>query len=157
MRANQHLTIERVGIKYGLLTCAGLIGYFLLMKAFNLEHNLELRAFNLIILGSGVLAAVKYFKHHAFHSMTYLRGLGAGMLTSIIAVISFSLLVFIYLSFIQPQFMEVIRNNEPFGLYLNPYNVTAIIVFEGLASGFLLSFAMMQYYKTSHFTNPVDK
>lgn len=157
MKANHHLTIEKVGMKYGLLTCAGLIGYFLLMKAFNLEHNLELRAFNLVILGSGVLASIKYFKDHAYHSMTYLKGLGAGMLTSIIAVISFSLLVFIYLTFIQPQFMEVIQTNEPFGLYLNPYNVTAIIVFEGLASGFLCSFAIMQYYKTSHFTNPVNK
>ncbi|MGB3179815.1 MAG: DUF4199 domain-containing protein [Cyclobacteriaceae bacterium] len=154
---NNHLTIEKVGIKYGLLTCAGLVGYFLLMKAFGFEHQLELRALNLLILGSGVLASIKYFKGHTYHNMTYLRGLGAGLLTSMIAVISFALLVFIYLTFIQPGFMEVIRENEPFGVYLNPYNVTAIIILEGIASGFMCSFAIMQYFKTSHLVNPVDK
>lgn len=154
---HHHLTIEKVSLKYGLMTCAGLVGYFLLMKAFNLEHHLEFRALNLVILGSGVLAAIKYFKDHSYHAMTYLRGLGAGILTAMIAVMSFAILLFIYLSFIQPGFMEVIKENEPFGLYLNPYNVTGIIILEGVASGFLLSFAIMQYYKTSHLADPVNK
>lgn len=143
-------TIERIGIKYGVLMALALVGYFLLMKAINLEQNLELRVFNLIILSSFVLIAIdKYKKMKGVH-LTYLKGVGLGLLTSVVGVFIFASLVLLYVTLIDPVFMEIIKQNEPFGDYLTPLLVSIAILIEGMASGFIASFAIMQYYKVSH-------
>ncbi|MEK6482254.1 DUF4199 domain-containing protein [Catalinimonas sp. 4WD22] len=150
METNGNNTIERIGVRYGLLMTLALVGYFLIMKAINLEQNLELRIFNLIILSSFVLMAIdKYKKMKGVH-LTYLKGVGLGLLTSVVGVFTFASLVLLYVTVIDPAFMEVIQQNEPFGSYLNPLLVSIAILIEGTASGFIASFAIMQYYKVSH-------
>ncbi len=59
MKLTDILTIERLAIKYGILMALAPVGFFLLMKAFGLHHNLELRALNIVILSIFVLIAVK--------------------------------------------------------------------------------------------------
>ncbi|MDF9795267.1 hypothetical protein OKW21_000530 [Catalinimonas alkaloidigena] len=150
METNSKNTIERLGVKYGVLMTLALVGYFLLMKAVNLEQNLELRVFNLIILSSFVLMAIdKYKKKKGLH-LTYLKGVGLGLLTSVVGVFVFATLVLLYVTILDPAFMEIIKQNEPFGSYLNPLLVSIAILIEGTASGFIATFAIMQYYKVSH-------
>lgn len=150
METHSNNTIERIGIRYGILMTLALVGYFLLMKAINLEQNLELRVFNLIILTSFVLMAIDRYKKMKGVHLTYLKGVGLGLLTSVIGVFIFASLVLLYVTIIDPAFMEVIQQNEPFGSYLNPLLVSIAILIEGTASGFIASFAIMQYYKVSH-------
>lgn len=150
METHSNNTIERIGLKYGILMTLALVGYFLLMKAVNLEQNLELRVFNLIILSSFVLMAIDRYKKMKGVHLTYLKGVGLGLLTSVVGVFIFASLVLLYVTIIDPAFMEVIQQNEPFGSYLNPLLVSIAILIEGTASGFIASFAIMQYYKVSH-------
>jgi len=149
--------IESTALKYGGLMAMALAGFFLLMKAFGLEHNLELRALNLIILFSFILMAVSYYKKSDPRNFEYLKGLGLGLLTSIFGVIIFATLVLLYITVIDPAFMDLIKEREPFGDFLNPLLVSFTIVIEGIASGFLATYAIMQYHKQSHFVSPVKK
>ena len=147
MRRTRYL--ELTALKYGLLTAAGLIAYFLLMKVVGLVQIVELRMLNLFILIAGVGFAIREYKRRSDDEMDYLQGFGIGMLTSAVSVIPFALFIFAYLNFFDPAFMETIRQEEPFGQYLNPYMAAVAIFFEGMGSGLILSFIIMQYMKGS--------
>lgn len=149
--------IENTALKYGGLMALALVGFFLLMKAFGLEHNLELRAINLFILFSFVLISIDRYEKTNPENFVYLKGMGLGLLTSAVGVLIFATLVILYITVINPSFMGVIQENEPFGDFLNPLLVGCTIVIEGMASGFLATYAIMQYYKRSHFVSPVKK
>lgn len=64
------------------------------------------------------------------------KGLGQGVLTGIIASILFAIFVFIYTNLLDPEFMQSIIENEPFGSYLNPYIAAVAVAIEGIASRF---------------------
>lgn len=149
--------IEITALKYGGFMALALVGFFLLMKAFGLEHNLELRALNLFILFSFVLMSIDHYEKKSPDNFVYLKGMGLGLLTSVVGVLIFATLVILYITVINPAFMEVIQQNEPFGDFLNPLLVGCTIVIEGMASGFLATYAIMQYYKRSHFVSPIKK
>ncbi|WP_162426221.1 hypothetical protein [Pontibacter pudoricolor] len=54
--------MEKIALKYGLLTAIGLIGYFFIMKAIGLSHIVELRFLNSVILTIGIVMALRGFK-----------------------------------------------------------------------------------------------
>ena len=145
---NTSFTIEKTAEKYGLITAIGLIALFFLMKLIGVVHVIELRALNFFVLATGVIMALRYFSKTKPESFTYLKGLGLGVLTAIIASVSFGLFVFIYTNFIDPAFMQSIVENEPFGQYLNPYIVGVAVAVEGIASGLILAFIIMNYMDT---------
>ncbi|MEM9675825.1 MAG: DUF4199 domain-containing protein [Bacteroidota bacterium] len=141
--------IEKLSVRYGILMAFALAGYFFLMKAFGLEHNLELRALNLLILVSFILMAIKKYKMIKGGEMAYLKGLGLGILTTVVGTLSFAIMVVFYVTVVSPEFMELIKTQEPFGSFLNPFLVACTIVIEGVASGFLATYGIMQFFKPS--------
>jgi hypothetical protein len=118
------------------------------MKLVGIVHIIELRALNIFVLAAGVIVALRYFSKVKHKSFTYLKGLGLGVLTCIIASVLFGLFVFVYTNFIDPPFMQEIVDNEPFGQYLNPYIAGVAVVVEGIASGLILTFIVMNYMDT---------
>ncbi len=145
---NSRVTIERTAEKYGLLTAIGLIILFFIMKLLGVVHVVELRVLNFFVLAAGVVMALRFFKATSPQSFTYLKGLGLGVLTGIIASVLFGLFVFIYTNFLDPAFMQAIVDNEPFGQYLNPYIAGVAVAVEGIASCLILSFIVMNYMDT---------
>lgn len=142
------ITIEKTAEKFGLLTTLGLIALFFIMKLLGVLHIIELRALNFFVLGTGVILALRSFKQKKPQSFTYLKGLGLGVLTGIIGSVAFALFVFIYTKFLDPAFMQTMIENEPFGQYLNPYIAAVAVAVEGIASGLILSFIVMNYLDT---------
>lgn len=138
-------SIEYNGLRGGAFIFIGLVAYFLIMNALDLEHNLELRAFNIIIMGAGVFLSIKAIngKNDDFD---YFKGIGTGMLAAFSSSLAFAIFVFIYLMS-NPEFLAEIKEVEPFGNYLNAFIISFIIVMEGSGSGFFLSYASMQWYK----------
>ncbi|WKK85650.1 DUF4199 domain-containing protein [Marivirga arenosa] len=141
-------SIEYNGIVGGIGVLLGLIALFIIMKLTGLEHNLELRALNIFIMGAGVLYSIKSIKKHN-SEFNYFKGIGTGMLTAAISSIAFATFIFIYLMG-NPDFLMEIKNVEPFGNYLNAFTISFIIILEGAGSGFFLSFGVMQWYKKRH-------
>jgi hypothetical protein len=145
---SERITIEKTAEKYGLLTAVGLIALFFIMKVLGIVHIIELRVLNFFVLAAGVVMALRYFSSTKPASFTYLKGLGLGVLTGIVASVIFGLFVFVYTNFIDPAFMQSMVENEPFGQYLNPYIAAVAVAVEGIASGLILSFIAMNYMET---------
>lgn len=139
-------SIEFNGLIGGLLTFIGLLIFFLIMSAIGLEHNLELRSLNLFIMVGGVYFSIRTIKRKN-KDFDYLKGIGTGFLAALSSSVAFALFNIIYLTAINPAFMTEVIAEEPFGAYLNPYSVAIVILMEGVASGFLFTFGLMQWFK----------
>jgi hypothetical protein len=138
---------------YGLLIAAGLIAYFLVMKVAGFSHHVELRLLNLFILIGGVYFALKKFKSMHEEHLNYFRALITGVATSAIASIVFAAFLFLYLQ-IDTELMQSVVTNEPMGRYLNPYIVAFVVALEGVFSGLLVTFILINYVETDEVNVP---
>tara|TARA_Y100001980_G_C14556908_1_gene353317 strand:- start:74464 stop:74940 length:477 start_codon:yes stop_codon:yes gene_type:complete len=138
--------LEKKAFKNGLTITALLIAYFLIMKSVGLIHQYELRGFNAVIMFTGVFLTIRAYRKHHDRDFSYLRGMSLGVLTSLTTAVSFAAFVLIFI-LSSPNFMEMIRQNEPHGMYLNEYGIGIVIFIEAAASGFIFSFLTMQWFK----------
>jgi Protein of unknown function (DUF4199) len=136
--------------RYGLLISAGLVLYFLLMKLMGLVHVVELRVFNFFIMLAGLFRAFREYKETDLNrQFNYLRAFVFGISTAIIGSLIFALFLFIYLTYIDRALMESIVNHESFGNYLNPYVAAVIVAVEGIFSGILATFIIVNMKSAS--------
>jgi len=133
--------------KWGIITSAILISYFLVMKFAGLVHILELRYLNAFIMLGGIWFAVREFKRK--FEFNYFSGLITGLSTGFIATTIFAVFSFLYVTVIDPAFMKAIQENDLMGQYLNQYLVPVQIFIEGATSAFLFSYIAMQRLKVS--------
>lgn len=149
--------VEKIAFKYGILMAASLTAFFLLMKLIGWAEILELRILNIFILAYFLWMALKDYLHKHQDNITYFKGFGLGILTGAFGALFFSLFIFIYISLLDPDFLDYIKTHQAFGEYLNPYLISVTIFLEGTASGFLVSYGFMQYYKRSHLVDPLEE
>jgi hypothetical protein len=144
---------NRIPESYGLRIAAGLIVYFVVMHLTHLSHHVELRLLNLLILITGVYLALKKFKEtHGAH-LNYFRALATGVATAALGSFIFAIFLFFYMKF-DTSLMESIVKNEPMGRYLNPYMASFIVALEGLFSGLLVTFILINYVSTDEVNEP---
>ena len=139
---------NRIPENYGLRIAAGLILYFLVMKFAGLLYILELRMLNLLILVAGIYYALKKFKETHEDHINYFRGLVTGVATGAIASFAFAVFFWVYVSFLDPALMQFLIDNEPMGRFLNPYITAFIVMLEGVFSGLLVTFVLLNYITT---------
>lgn len=138
---------NRIPENYGLRVAAGLIGFFVLMFVLGFGHVIELRLLNLIILAVGVYFALQKYKATHGASINYFMALATGVSTAAIGSGVFALFLFIFLR-VDTGFMEWIIANEPMGRFMNPYIASFIVALEGVFSGLLVTFVLINYIKT---------
>jgi hypothetical protein len=142
--------MEKIGIKYGLFTAAGLIIYFLLMKLIGLSHIVELRFVNGIIMAIGITLAIKGYKDSVHGMIGYFKGLLVGLITSVVATLLFAAFMLVFIKMLDHSLLEVLSANRYFGdrLEVTPGIVIFTVLFlEGIISGFMISFIAMQWFK----------
>lgn len=144
---------NRIPENYGLRLAAGLILYFVAMKALDLAHIIELRLLNLFILVAAIWFALKKFKNTHHQHLNYFRGLATGVGTGAIGSILFALFMFVYMT-VDSSMMQAIIDKDPMGRYLNPYMAAFIIALEGVFSGLLVSFVLINYVDTDDVNAP---
>ncbi|MFN0189876.1 MAG: hypothetical protein ACKVQV_14335 [Bacteroidia bacterium] len=146
---NVKTTIQQLGIKVGLVICALYIGFFLLMKALNLGHISELRYINFLILILGLIYVFNYFKRPGY-KIEYLSGMGLGFITSTVSLMPFAFFLYLYFSYIDPDLLIKIKSGSTLmSSYLTPLASAIGVAIEGIAYGVIVSFIIMQYYKSS--------
>jgi hypothetical protein len=128
--------------KVAAVTAASLIGFFLLMKLFNLNTVVELRFLNIFIVLFGVRHVLLRKREDNGGKLQYLDGMMAGFMTAFAAAVFFAVFVFIYLN-VDGGFMLYLRNTQPFGNYLTPASASLVTVLEGAASGAIITFMLM--------------
>ncbi len=135
-------------IRYGLFTAAGLIIYFVFMKFIGQERNLYLRFFNGIILIVGVYLLLKNeFQKVENERPSYLEGLANGMILTVTSVFAFIAFLAIYVSYFDSAFIEVLEDSKIWGSNLTLSEASFAIFAEGMASGAIISFGWMQFFK----------
>lgn len=139
---------NQIHINYGLKIAGGLIVYFLIMKFAGLLNVVELRLLNLVIQVAGVYIALRTFKRTHEDHLNYFRALVTGVATAAIGAIIFAAFLFIYMEFIDTAFMQFIIDNEPMGRFLNPYMASFIVALEGVFSGLLVTFVLINFVDT---------
>lgn len=136
-------------LPYAIYTGIALILYFLIMKLLGLETNFYLRIFNFFIMTGGIYFLLRNSIRRSDESIGYLDGLRMGLQFTIISVLIFIAFLGLYLKFFDRSFLNVMQDS---GLWASE-NVTisqaSIGVFiEGIASGLIITFAWMQYFKS---------
>ncbi len=145
---------NRIPRRYGLRIAAGLIAYFLIMYFVGIAENSEYRLLNVFILLVGVYFALKKFKETHANSIHYFRALAVGLSTSVTAATIFGVFLFVFLK-LDSSLMLSIQENEPMGQYLNAYIVSFIAALEGVFSGMLVTFIIINFMDTDSVNKPV--
>ena len=144
---------NRIPENYGLRIAAALIAYFVIMKLMGLSHHVELRLLNLLILVGGVYYALKKYRDTHAHQLNYFRALITGVSTAAIGSLIFALFLFVYMK-VDADMMQSIIENEPMGRYLNAYIAAFIVALEGVFSGLLVTFVLINYVHTDEVNQP---
>jgi hypothetical protein len=144
---------NRIPESYGLRIAVGLIVYFVVMHLTGLSHHVELRLLNLLILVTGVYLALKKFRETHGAQLNYFRALATGVSTAAIGSFIFAGFLFAYMK-LDASLMTSIVENEPMGRYLNPYIASFIVALEGLFSGLLVTFILINYIATDEVNEP---
>ncbi len=139
----------KLPIKYGALTALGLIVYFVLMKLLGLETNFLLRIFNFVFIIAGIYAMYRVMYNAPNEGPSYFAGLGAGVVLTVTAVLVFLVFLGAYVTYVDPSFMQVLEDSKIWGADLELVEITFAIFVEGLASGLIISFGLMQYFKNN--------
>ncbi len=133
--------------KAAVICLAGLIGFFLLVKALGFAHITQLRLINLLILFFAIRHVLRQERREDNNRLEYLTGLMHGTFLSILVSIGFAAFVFFYLSYLDRSLLQHMIQHEVFGEFLNPLSAALITFVEGLASGTVLSFVLMRVLK----------
>lgn len=144
---------NRIPQSYGLRIALGLIVYFLVMLVAGLAHEVELRLLNLLILVAGVYLALRKFRETHEDHLNYFRALITGVSTAAIGSFIFASFLFLYMS-LDNALMQSIVENEPMGRYMNPYIAACIVALEGLFSGLLVTFILINFVATDEVNEP---
>jgi len=147
---------NRIPENYGLKITAGLVLFFVFMRIIGLHHHVELRLVNLIILSVGIYYALKKFKGTHGDHMNYFRGLITGVAAAAVSSTLFGIFMFLYMK-LDSGLMQSIIDNEPMGHYLNPYISSFIVALEGLFSGMLVTFLLMNSINTDDVNEPAGE
>jgi hypothetical protein len=94
---------------------------------------------------NGCLLFIKQYKRTHAGELNYFRALAAiGVSSSFIGTSTFVLFVFLYLK-IDQSLMQSIIESESMGPYLNEYTATFAVWVEGIFSGFIMTFILINF------------
>jgi hypothetical protein len=139
---NKKISMQNLAIRYGSMMFAGFTLFFLLMNAFGIASNTNLRIFNFVIHIAFIYLAIKSYREtHRDTFQNYAKGLVLGMYTSAIGVLGFTVFFSLYLS-INPTLMLDFKQSLPLSKYLNPFTLSIFVLVEGTAVSLIASYIL---------------
>jgi hypothetical protein len=138
--------MRSLSIQFGLLMLAGFIAIFYIIYMLGYAQHTELRVFNAVVHLSCMYLAIKaYYKTDRENVENYMLGVAQGMEASIIGVVGYALFIAAFME-IDPRLMNLIKQNSPMAIYLNPYTITLGILTEGLIVSLIGSYILTRIY-----------
>lgn len=129
-----------------MLTYAGIVLYFLLMKLCGWEEIVFLRVLNIgiVVFMTNRLAKLNLSENP---NLEYHTALGSLFLANGLAVVLSVASFAFYAKIIDPSFMAHFRGGVLWDTHITLSQALASLVLEGAASSFIVSFVVMQYWK----------
>ncbi|MBS9462455.1 DUF4199 domain-containing protein [Flagellimonas sp. 389] len=137
-------------IRFGIVTSASLIAYFLILSLLGKHTNVFYSLFNGFITGFGIYETIKYTKLRLGKDFSYGKGFTAGITTGFIATLLFTIFFALYSTELNSKFL-----NELSAVWAKDYaNFEGIVFFTvaimGFATALVLTLSFMQLFKTSN-------
>lgn len=155
----QKVYTPKLALKSGILICFSFITYFMLMKMFNLIHITELRFLNIFIMTGGLVLTFRQYRFKSkILNINYLDGMFLGVLTSLISVVTYTVFIYFYFLKIDPALLQELKGNTVMtGNSLSATSAAATVIVEGICAGIILSFIILQYYKSGFYKTVQEK
>ena len=137
-------------IRFGIVTSAVLIAYFLILSLLGKHTNVFFSLFNGIITGFGIYETIKYTKTRLGKDFNYGKGFTAGITTGFIATILFTIFFALYSTELNSNFLTELSK-----VWAKDFSHFEAIVFftvaiMGFATTLVLTLSFMQLFKTSN-------
>lgn len=136
-------------LRFGLVTSAILIAYFLVLALLDLHTNPLFSLFNSIITGFGIYEVVRLRKLQDISTFSYGEGFKTGVITGSIATVVFSVFFLIYSTEINTEYLPNLTNSMNGSFNINAGLITFIVAVMGLATTLISALVIMQRFKIS--------
>ncbi|WP_406685570.1 DUF4199 domain-containing protein [Seonamhaeicola sp. MEBiC1930] len=136
-------------IRFGLVTCAVLIAYFLILSLFDKHTNPAFSFFNALITGFGVYEAVRLNKLQSVNTFSYTEGFKTGITTGFIATLLFTVFFLLYTTEVHSNFLPELLETFNGTFTVDIGMVTFIVAVMGLATSVVATLSVMQLFKNS--------
>ncbi|MBP93143.1 MAG: DUF4199 domain-containing protein [Flavobacteriaceae bacterium] len=136
-------------VRFGLITSAVLIAYFLVLALFNKHTNPAFSFLNAVITAFGIFETIRYYKLEQGTNFTYSGGFIAGLITGIIATVLFTLFFLLYITEVNADFVSEVLTLVDFGSPVSVGVMTFVVGIMGVATTVISAFTVMQYFKKS--------
>lgn len=134
-------------IRFGLVTSAVLIAYFLVLALVGKHTNPAFSFFNALITGLGIYEAVRFKKLENFSDFSYGEGFKTGIVTGAVATIVFTIFFLFYATEINSGFLDELLRTVNGGFNADIGMVTFVVAIMGFATTVVASLTVMQYFK----------
>jgi len=136
-------------VRYGLVTSAVLIAYFLVLAMFDKNINPVYSFVNAGITTFGIYEAVRVFKLEQKEFFNYSNGFAAGLITGGTATIVFTFFFLFYSTEVNQDFLSKLLNSIQGKFDINNGMVTFIVAVMGFATTVVATLTVMQLFKNS--------
>lgn len=136
-------------LRFGLVTSAVLIAYFLLLSLFNLHTKPAFSFFNAVITTFGIYEAIRISKLKNPNSFSYSEGFKTGLITGAIATIVFTIFFLVYSTEVNAEFLPELLNSMNGSFNINAGLITFIVAIMGFATTVVSTLTVMQIFKIS--------
>ncbi|MFV9549781.1 DUF4199 domain-containing protein [Algibacter sp. PT7-4] len=134
-------------IRFGLVTSAVLIAYFLVLALVDKHTNPAFSFVNAIITSFGIYEAVRLSKLENPSKFSYGEGFKTGIITGFVATIIFTVFFLFYATEINVMFLAELLQRIKGGFNAHIGMVTFVVAIMGLATTVVSSLAVMQLFK----------
>tara|TARA_R110000868_G_scaffold37619_5_gene132878 strand:- start:243 stop:695 length:453 start_codon:yes stop_codon:yes gene_type:complete len=136
-------------VRFGLVTSAVLIAYFLFLALFNKHTNPVFSFFNAVITAIGIYEAIRLYKLEQGDEFTYTSGFSTGIITGLTATIVFTIFFLFYSTEINTDFLTKLLKTMNGGFDINAGMVTFVVAIMGVATTVVATLTIMQLFKNS--------
>ena len=136
-----------LSIRFGLVTSAVLIAYFLVLAMVDKHTNPAFSFVNAIITGFGIYEAIRLSKLENIDDFSYGEGFKTGIITGFVATIVFTIFFLVYATEINSEFLPELLQKIHGGFNADIGMVTFVVAVMGLATTVVSSLTVMQLFK----------
>jgi hypothetical protein len=136
-------------VRFGLVTSAILIAYFLVLAMFEKQTDPVYSFLNAGITTFGIYEAIRFFKLEQGELFNYTNGFTTGLITGSTATIVFTFFFLFYSTEVNQSFLPQLLNSIQGSFDINNGMVTFIVAIMGFTTTVVATLTVMQLFKNS--------
>ncbi|MEP3838248.1 MAG: DUF4199 domain-containing protein [Algibacter sp.] len=136
-------------IRFGLVTSAVLIAYFLILSLVDKHTNPAFSFVNAIITGFGIYESTRLCKLENPEKFSYGEGFKTGIITGFTATLVFTIFFLFYATEVNTTFLPQLVKKLNGNFNIDIGMVTFVVAIMGLATTVVASLTVMQLFKKS--------